>query len=68
MLTLKVMTLLSRLRRDEEGAPAVEYALLVALIAIVAAVGMGILGGGLSAIFGDIGNALQNVQVNPLPS
>jgi len=68
MLTVKLMNLLSRLRRDEEGAPAVEYALLVALIAIVAGVGMFALGNGLQDIFNDMGTELAAVQITPLGS
>lgn len=66
MLTLKLMALLSRLRRDEEGAPAVEYALLVALIAVVAGAGMFLLGTGLADIFNDMGTALAAVVIDPL--
>lgn len=46
--------------RDEEGATAIEYALIAALIAVVAIGGMRILGGGLGDIFTKIGNALKD--------
>jgi pilus assembly protein Flp/PilA len=46
-----------RLRR-EDGATMVEYGLIVALIALVAAVGAEILGGGLSALFESINGSL----------
>jgi pilus assembly protein Flp/PilA len=37
--------------RDEEGATMVEYGLLVALIALVAIVGVTLLGGNLNSLF-----------------
>jgi pilus assembly protein Flp/PilA len=42
----------------EEGATATEYALLVALIAIVIAVAVGFFGKQLSTFFQDIGNTV----------
>ena len=47
-----------RLRRDDSGAVATEYAFLIAFIAIVAATGMTLLGTNLSIFFNDIGAAL----------
>ena len=49
-----------RLRKDKSGAVATEYAFLIAFIAIVAAIGMTLLGQNLSAFFNAIGVALQN--------
>ncbi len=49
-----------RLRKDKSGAVATEYAFLIAFIAIVAAIGMVLLGQNLSAFFLAIGEALQN--------
>ena len=45
------MILLKRLFREEEGASMVEYGLLVALIAVVAAVGAALLGLEIDALF-----------------
>ncbi len=59
---LQIMAL--RLRKDETGAVATEYAFLIAFIAIVAATGMTLLGENLSAFFNDIGLALQNAGDN----
>ncbi len=50
-----------RLRQDKSGAVATEYAFLIAFIAIVAALGMVLLGENLSAFFNDIGVALSNM-------
>ena len=55
---LQLMTL--RLRKDKSGAVATEYAFLIAFIAIVAAIGMTLLGQNLSAFFNAIGVSLQN--------
>jgi len=55
-----LQTLALRLRKDKSGAVATEYAFLIAFIAIVAAIGMTLLGTNLSAFFNDIGTALDN--------
>ncbi len=59
---LQLMAL--RLRKDNSGAVATEYAFLIAFIAIVAAIGMTLLGQNLSAFFNAIGVALENVASN----
>ena len=53
-----------RLRKDKSGAVATEYAFLIAFIAIVAAIGMVLLGENLRAFFNAIGVALENVASN----
>lgn len=45
------MTNLKKFFKDESGATAIEYGLLVALIAIAAIVGMGAVGTNLEALF-----------------
>jgi Flp pilus assembly pilin Flp len=55
-----LQSLAFRLRKDKSGAVATEYAFLIAFIAIVAALGMVLLGENLSAFFNDIGAALDN--------
>ena len=57
---IKLQSLALRLRKDQSGAVATEYAFLIAFIAIVAAIGMVLLGDNLSAFFNDIGLALEN--------
>ena len=47
-------TIQSRLVRDEKGATAVEYGLIVGLIAVVIIVAVGALGGVLSGFFTNI--------------
>jgi len=48
-----------RVRNGEEGASLVEYALLVALIAVVCIVAVSVLGTNASAKFSSVGSALQ---------
>ncbi len=65
MYALTYLQLLAlRLRNDKSGAVATEYAFLIAFIAIVAAIGMTLLGQNLSAFFNAIGEALENVASN----
>ncbi len=61
---IKLHSLALRLRKDKSGAVATEYAFLIAFIAIVAAIGMVLLGDNLSAFFNDIGLALDNAGAN----
>ena len=49
----------ARLGRDERGASLVEYALLVALIAVVCIAAVTILGGKASKNFSSVGNSLN---------
>jgi len=49
-----------RLSRDEEGATAVEYGLIVGLIAVALIVAVGALTGGLQNMFSGIGDMLTN--------
>jgi pilus assembly protein Flp/PilA len=45
--------------RDEEGATAIEYGLLAALIAIAMAVGASLLGVSLNSLFSDVASELD---------
>lgn len=56
----KIQTVLQRLYRDEEGASAVEYGVLVALIIAACVVVIGILGGQISSAFQSVADALSN--------
>lgn len=51
----------SRLVRDEEGATAVEYGLIVGLIAVVIIAAVILLGQNLNGLFGDINDKLAPV-------
>ena len=53
-----ITSLLSALRRDEEGQGLAEYALILALIAIVAIVALIFLGGAISTILNTVGTSV----------
>jgi pilus assembly protein Flp/PilA len=57
--------LLNRFRRDETGASMVEYVLLIALIAIIAATGALALGQNINDFFEGIGTYISTVPTNP---
>ncbi|MFC3338254.1 Flp family type IVb pilin [Paracandidimonas soli] len=48
---------------DEEGATAVEYALIVGLIAVALITALGVLGTDIGELFGRIGQALDGVEM-----
>ena len=50
--------MLAALRRDEEGQGLAEYALILALIAIVAIAALVFLGGAISGILGTVGSSV----------
>ena len=52
-------TLIARLLKDEEGASAIEYALIAALIAVAIIAGVETLGEGLGSAFTSIAETLQ---------
>jgi pilus assembly protein Flp/PilA len=58
---------IDRFHRDERGATATEYALLIVFVALAVALGANTLGGGLSTLFSKIGTQLSNVQLPPIP-
>jgi pilus assembly protein Flp/PilA len=59
-------SLISRLRRDESGATATEYAMLVVFVALAIAVGAQALGNDLTTLFKSVGTTLTNIQIpNP---
>ena len=51
-------TLFLRFIRDENGANALEYALVMILVAFAIVAGAGLLGSNLSGLFTNIGNAV----------
>ena len=53
------ITLLKTLRSDEEGATAIEYGLIAALIAVAIVGGAGLIGGNLEGIFEFVGGELD---------
>ncbi len=55
---LKLIAKLQTVANEDKGATAVEYGLLVTVIALIMAVGAGILGGALDQLFQDVAAAL----------
>jgi pilus assembly protein Flp/PilA len=60
-----VKNLVNRLRRRDEGASAVEYGLLVALIAVVIAAGVALLGTTLNSKIDSACDAISSSNCNP---
>ena len=54
------MKFFNKLRRDEQGATAIEYGLIAALIAVAAIVAMNNLGSELSGTFQDVSSKLAD--------
>jgi pilus assembly protein Flp/PilA len=50
-----------RFHRDEQGATATEYALLIVFVALAIAFGAGTLGTGLNNLFSNIGTKLSTI-------
>lgn len=61
-----MLTFFKQFLRDEEGAAAIEYALIAALIAIAIVVGATLLGTNLNTIFNDLGVYIQTLG-NSIP-
>jgi pilus assembly protein Flp/PilA len=53
------MTFFKNLVRDEQGATAIEYGLIAALIAVAAITAMTTLGNNLNTTFGEVNTALE---------
>ena len=56
---MKMMYLLSRLHRDEEGQGLVEYLLILALVAFACTAGMNVLAQGVNTAFSEIGSLVN---------
>ena len=61
-----MLRLINRFRRDERGATAIEYTMLVVFIALAIAVGATALSTGINDLFGKIGTFLTNTGL-PTP-
>ena len=56
------MKFINKLRRNEEGATAIEYGLIAALIAVAAMTAMGALGNELNSTFGKVSSTMQEAN------
>jgi pilus assembly protein Flp/PilA len=61
-----MLSLINRFRRDESGATATEYALLIVFVALAIAAGAQTLGGGITNLFNTVSNTLQTVNMPTL--
>jgi len=61
--------LIKHFRRNERGATATEYALLIVFVAVAIAAGVSTLGQGISSLFSQIGTLLSGITpvLPPLP-
>jgi pilus assembly protein Flp/PilA len=59
--------LLKYFHRDERGATATEYALLIVFVALAIAVGAQVLGQGISNLFNAVGTQLNSITLPPIP-
>ncbi|MEE4538041.1 MAG: Flp family type IVb pilin [Erythrobacter sp.] len=59
------MNFINKLARDEQGATAIEYGLIAALIAVAAITAMGVLGNTVSDTFTNVGNEMAAGTVTP---
>ena len=66
MFLFYLMSVILRLRKDDSGAVASEYAFLVAFIAIVGALGMVALGPSIADYFGAIADWVPDTEADPL--
>ena len=61
---MKLLARIRRFRKSEDGATAIEYGLIAALIAVVIIVAVTTVGTELNKTFSLIGNKLENAQSN----
>jgi pilus assembly protein Flp/PilA len=59
-------SLTSRFRREESGATATEYAMLIVFVALAIAVGAQALGNDLTSLFSKVGTTLSGISI-PTP-
>jgi pilus assembly protein Flp/PilA len=59
---IAIRTTLRRLLADQGGATAIEYGLIVALIAVTAIGGISALGGGAGGMWTDLASEVQNAS------
>ena len=61
---MKLLTRIRRFRKNEDGATAIEYGLIAALIAVVIIVAVTTVGTELNDTFSTVGNKLKTAQSN----
>lgn len=63
-----MLSLIRRFRRDERGATATEYAMLIVFVALAVAFGAQTLGKGVNTLFGNIASTLTGMTITTPPS
>jgi len=63
---MTILNLLRRFARDDKGANALEYALVMILVAMAITVGAGFLGTSLNGLFSGVGSAVSAVVIPAL--
>ena len=58
-----MLSLIHAFRRNESGATATEYAMLIVFVALAIAGGAQMLGGGITNLFDRVSNTLTNVNI-----
>ena len=58
-----MLSLINGYRRDERGATATEYAMLIVFVALALAAGAQVLGNDLNNLFTSVGSALSNITL-----
>ena len=58
----KILGMVTKLQNNVQGATAIEYGLIAALVAVVLILGLTFLGTELNATFNAVGNELSNVN------
>jgi pilus assembly protein Flp/PilA len=61
-----MLCLINRFRRNESGATATEYAMLIVFVALAIAVGAQTLGKGITGLFTNVADTISNVTL-PTP-
>ena len=59
-----MMQQIKKFLRDEEGATAVEYGLIIGLIAVLLVIALTAIGTNLQTLFGDVKKALEDAVTN----
>ena len=62
------MKFIKKLRNNEEGATAIEYGLIAALIAVAAITAMGALGNQLDDTFTNVADGMKNAETTDAPT
>jgi pilus assembly protein Flp/PilA len=63
-----MLALTTRFRRDDRGATATEYAMLIVFVALAIAIGAQALGDSITGLFNRVGTTLSGVTLPTIPT